>query len=225
NPQKLNKYSYVLNNPLALVDPDGMEEITVVYRTFIPQRSVSGIFGTFAGDNRGFSTAANASSRSSISIRLETDASIRANPIISVTSGAGATHRLDGSGNIIQSGTATTGLPTATASRDANGNVVLGIEQSVKNPLTPQLVTPAIDANLTINIPQNASGIQVTGTADDFPAQELNVTRDGNTTGVMQYEPPAGASPFSLFPPDRTVNIQRQLPQCSTNDEGKRVCN
>jgi RHS repeat-associated protein len=29
NPQKLNKYSYVLNNPISSVDPDGMEEIKV----------------------------------------------------------------------------------------------------------------------------------------------------------------------------------------------------
>ena len=29
NPQKWNRYSYVLNNPLALIDPDGLEEIYV----------------------------------------------------------------------------------------------------------------------------------------------------------------------------------------------------
>src|SRR6185437_13784061 len=29
NPQKLNKYAYVLNNPLTLIDPDGLEEIKV----------------------------------------------------------------------------------------------------------------------------------------------------------------------------------------------------
>ena len=29
NPQKWNKYAYVLNNPHALVDPNGMEEVTI----------------------------------------------------------------------------------------------------------------------------------------------------------------------------------------------------
>jgi RHS repeat-associated protein len=28
NPQKWNKYAYTLNDPLALIDPDGKEEVT-----------------------------------------------------------------------------------------------------------------------------------------------------------------------------------------------------
>jgi RHS repeat-associated protein len=36
NPQKLNKYSYVLYNPMSFFDPNGVEEVTIVYRTFIP---------------------------------------------------------------------------------------------------------------------------------------------------------------------------------------------
>jgi len=225
NPQKLNKYSYVLNNPLSLFDPNGMEEVTITFRTFIPQESVTFAGRTFAGDNRGFSTAPNASSRTFVTVRLETDASKRGTPIISVTSGAGATHQLDANGNVVKTGTATTGLPTATATRDANGNVVLNIEQAVKNPLTPQALTPAIDANLTVSVPQDASSVNVKGTIDDFPAAELNVTRaDGNTTPVIQHQPPPGATPLSLFPPDKKVDVQKATPQCSTDDKGKKVC-
>lgn len=87
NPQKWNKYAYVLNNPLRYVDPDGLEEMDIQVRAFISQQSVSVAGQHFAGDNRGFSTAANASSRTSITVRIETDASKRANPIIS-TGGA-----------------------------------------------------------------------------------------------------------------------------------------
>ena len=65
NPQKWNKYNYVLNNPLSNVDPDGMEEITITYRTFIAPASIRYAGNTYAGDNRGFSTAANASSSQS----------------------------------------------------------------------------------------------------------------------------------------------------------------
>jgi RHS repeat-associated protein len=225
NPQKLNKYTYVLNNPLKHRDPNGMEEITVTFRTFIPQKSVT-VFGqTFSGDNRTFSTAATASSRTFITVRLETDASKRANPIINVTSGAGATHKLDANGNVVQTATATSGLPTATATRDADGNVVLNIQQSVKNPLTPQLLTPAIDANLTVTVPQDPSSVAVTGKADQFPAQELNVTRsDGNTTPVMQFQPAPGATPLSLALPSRDVNVKKETPQCSTDEKGRKVC-
>lgn len=35
NPQKWNKYNYVLNNPLSNIDPDGLEEITVQLRAYI----------------------------------------------------------------------------------------------------------------------------------------------------------------------------------------------
>jgi RHS repeat-associated protein len=225
NPQKLNKYTYVLNNPLSLFDPNGMEEVTITFRTFIPQKSVTFAGRTFAGDNRDFSTAPNASSRTFITVRLETDASKRANPIISVTSGAGPTHQLDANGNVVKTGTATSGLPTATATRDANGNVVLNIQQAVKNPLTPQALTPAIDASLSVTVPQDASSVSVKGTIDDFPAAELNVTRaDGNTTPVIQHQPPPGATPLSLFPPDKKVDVQKATPQCSTDDKGKKVC-
>ena len=225
NPQKLNKYSYVLNNPLNLFDPNGMEEVTITFRTFIPQKSVTIAGLIFAGDNRGFSTSPNASSRTFITVRLETDASKRANPIISVTSGAGATHQLDAKGNVVKTGIATTGLPTATATRDASGNVVLNIKQAVKNPLTPQALTPAIDANLTVSVPPDASSVNVKGTIDDFPAAELNVTwADGNTTPVIQYQPPPDATPLSLFPPDKKVDVQKPTPQCSKDDKGEKVC-
>jgi RHS repeat-associated protein len=69
NPQKLNKYNYVLNNPVGAFDPDGMEEVTITYRAFIPTSSVTVAGKTNGGDNRGFSAAPNASSRTSITIK------------------------------------------------------------------------------------------------------------------------------------------------------------
>jgi RHS repeat-associated protein len=191
NPQKWNKYAYTLNNPLRYFDPDGLEEMDIQLRSFIPQRTVSDPIGrTFAGDNRGFSSAANASSRTTITVRIETDASIRANPIISVTSSAGQTRQLDANGNVVNSATATTGLPTATGSRDANGNVVLNIQQNTANPLEPQSITPGIRANLDVTVPQNGSSVLTTGTVSGTPSFELNA---GGTNIPLQSAPSSTA--------------------------------
>jgi hypothetical protein len=129
---------------------------------------------------------------------------------------------LDAKGNVVKTGIATTGLPTATATRDASGNVVLNIKQAVKNPLTPQALTPAIDANLTVIVPPDASSVNVKGTIDDFPAAELNVTRaDGTTTPVLQLPT---KTPFSLFLPPKDVSVEKPTPQCSENEKGEKVC-
>ena len=216
NPQKWNKYSYVLNNPLALFDPDGNEEVTITYRAFIPSASVT-VFGkTNGGDARGFSTAENASSRSSISVRIETDPNIRpGNPIISVDSHAGPSTTIVG-GKVVETKTATNGLPIATGTRDENGTPIINIQQDTKNPLSPgpQALTPGISANLNVMVYQDASTTQVTGTAANFPASELNLTRaDGTTTPVLQFMPPSDATPFSLLRPDRNVNEKKETPQ------------
>jgi RHS repeat-associated protein len=216
NPQKLNKYAYVLNNPISNVDPDGMEELSITFRTYIPQQQVTVLGHTYAGDGRGPSTASSAPSRTTITVRMETDASIRpGNPIISVTSSAGQSRELNEYGCTTARATATTGLPTATGTRDVNGNAVINIQQDTKNPLSPapQILTPGISASLTVTVPQNASSAEVTGTAAQFPAQELNVTRaDGNTTPVMQYTPDPGASPWSLIG-HRNVDAQASTPK------------
>ncbi len=210
NPQKWNKYAYTINNPLRYFDPNGMEEIEVQLRAFIQANTRSDPRGrTFAGDSRSFSSASNASSRTSITVRIETDASKRpGNPIISITPGsAGQTRQLDANGNVVNSAIATTGLPTVSGSRDANGNAVLNFKQDTVNPLEPQSLTPGIRANLTTTITQNGLSVDTTGTVSGSPSFELNV---GSTNIALQNEPSSNAG----FAAGLFVNlpIQNQTP-------------
>jgi RHS repeat-associated protein len=210
NPQKWNKYAYAINNPLRYFDPDGMEEIEVQLRAFIQANTIPAPGGrTFKGDNRGFSSAANVTSRTSITVRIETDASKRpGNPIISVTPGsAGETRELDANGNIVNRATAKTGLPTVTGTRDANGNAVLNFQENTKNPLEPQSATPPIRANLTTTITQNGLSADTTGTVSGSPSFELNV---GSTNIPLQSEPSSNAGFIAgLFVP---FSIQNSTP-------------
>jgi RHS repeat-associated protein len=214
NPQRWNKYAYTINNPLRYFDPNGMEEIEVQLRAFIPQRSVTVMGTTNGGDDRTFSTAANASSRTSITVRIETDASIRANPIISVTSVAGQSTKLDANGNVIKTTTSTSGLPTVNGTRDANGNVVLSFQQDTKNPLSsgPQALTRGISADLNVTISQNGSLVTAAGTTSGFPGIELNVTPVGQpTSNIPLNDPGPNGSPLSLLSTN-TVLVSQPLP-------------
>jgi RHS repeat-associated protein len=213
NPQKWNKYAYTINNPLRYFDPDGMVEMDVQLRSFIQQKSVSDPLGRhFAGDNRGPTSSQNVTSRTTITVRIETDPSIRpGNPIISQTPGsAGQTKQLDANGNVIKTGTATTGLPTVTGGRDANGNPVLTFNQDTKNPLEPQSVTPGISAqNLGVTVGQNGSWVETSGDLSLSPSFELNI---GGNNIPLESELPGAAFGAGLIAPDVPVYNFTVLP-------------
>jgi RHS repeat-associated protein len=175
DPQTLNLYSYVGNNPLSRFDDDGHEVITVQLRAYIPQANV----GPYVGDNRGPTASQNVTSRTSITLSVETDPSISANPLIGTpVSTAGQTENLL-TGN---TATQTVGLPTATVTRDSSGNVVINVTQDAANPLTPSGVTPGIQSNLNITVPTSGSSVTAAGTVSGSPAFEMNVTPAGGTT-------------------------------------------
>src|SRR5262249_54214914 len=132
NPQKLNKYSYVLNNPMTLLDPNGMEEVTMQLNAFIQKESVGG----FRGDNRSFSSDTHARPRASVKVKIKTDtAKNHGNPMIGKPEiRIGKTHL-----NLTGGEKTSTGpkMPEVKATQDKNGNVTVNIQESMRNPYTP----------------------------------------------------------------------------------------
>ena len=190
NPQKWNKYAYTTNNPLRYFDPNGMEQIEVELRAFIPQSSMLG----FRGDNRGFTTGQDVTSRTSIAVRVETDPAKSQNPLLNTPKGVA------GQTEFILTGTTATqteGLPTAQVSRDANGNVVINLKEDASNPLVPG--APPIKGDLTLTIPPSGSSVTTAGTVSGDPAFELNVSTEGGTdVNVPLQSAPSSTLGFAM---------------------------
>ena len=146
-----------------------------MFRAFIPQASVLG----FRGDNRSFSSAANASSRVSVAVRVETDPAKNAgHPMIgSPNITISPTHR-----NATGQEKTATGpmLPKVTASQDKSGNVNVNVQENVRNPFTP--VGRGIRSDVNISVNQSATTASVKGPLSASPSFETNFTSQNGTT-------------------------------------------
>jgi RHS repeat-associated protein len=192
NPQKLNKYSYTINNPTSFLDPNGMEEVTIQLRAFIPPASVAG----FRGDNRSFSPDKNASSRTSVTVRIETDrAKNHGNPMIGKPQiQISPTHL-----NLTGSEKTSTGpkTPEVKVTQDNNGNVTVNVQENMRNPFTP--VGGGIQENVNITVNQNATSAEFKGQISGSPAFEGNVTvGGGQTQNVPLQDAPTNSISFGL---------------------------
>ena len=166
-----NKYAYVLNNPLANIDLDGREVVTMQFDAFIPYANVGG----FRGDNRSFSSNPNASSRVSVTVRVETDpAKNHGNPMI----GKPDVHVSPTHNNLCNcEKTSGPKPPEVTATQGKNGDVTVNIQENMRNPFTP--VGSGIQSNVNITVNQDATQANINGTVSGSPSFETNLTVDG----------------------------------------------
>lgn len=152
----------------------------------------------FAGDNRGFSNAIHASSRTHQEIEFDVATLTRTIDWRHV----GTSHRVDcTTGAVKNSATApTTQLTNGPVTR-VGSNVVIRFAIAATNPLV--FGAPAIDADMLVHVDPVRRTASTTGSHDGFPAYELYVTADGGAgVAVHTYHPTtAGKTPEALFPP------------------------
>jgi len=221
NPQDLNRYAYVANNPLAFFDPDGEEKVKIIIRTFIPEKTVTvpgGVGGdpgllmpankVYQGDDRKVGEHPERFRTEQIII-IETDRSKNGNGkdiVVKNDSAPGLTRRFFSDGSSIEG--------RAQVNSDARGvYTVVGQEfitvtatSSAGNPLNPE--APPISYSVDIDIFSRGSKgdlfASASGNRNQFPGMEIYIERPetSNQSGqlIYSYNPDdENRGPFSIF--------------------------
>jgi len=217
NPQDLNRYAYVANNPLAFFDPDGLEKVRIIIQTFIPDQTVKapspGIVSptmggrTFEGDGRGVGEPGTYRTRQVIEI--ETDRSKNDNGrkiLLSNDAKPGTTREIfpNGSTNTARADVKSDANATYTAVGQDFINVRATL--AAANPLVAGSPPISYDANVEV-FSHGTSGdlsVRATGDRTQFPGMEIFVerpeTKNNSPQLVAGYNPnDNGKGPWDLF--------------------------
>lgn len=193
----------------SLDDPATSDEeplISVEVNAFIPQEEIDTPFfvpngGTFAGDGRG--VGEDGTQRTQQEIVVYADPTHPSGYRVELPASIGLTQRLDGDGNVIETGRAPlSGLDAEVTEVRDDGTIVVTMSGQAADPLVPG--APGLTYSITVELTPNPDGtwtVTASGRHDSFPAYEVLATvGDGEQQVVYGYDPTYnGAGAFSLF--------------------------
>ena len=209
NPQDLNRYSYVANNPLVFFDADGREKIRVVINVYIPAQTVTVMTRTFEGDLNSKGER-RGTYRTRQVVIIETDPQKNGgNPMYSKFGFTGQTNELDKpGGKIFNQGKAPGNTLQESATRNSEGAVVVSTSGNERDPLFKAIPSPGITNSFDVVVKSEGERGNVTvgvvADHDSYPAYEVIIQRpdSGNTsTVVYEFDPRKnGNTPWDLTP-------------------------